>query len=87
MYSGVSDDDVRIWLNGEEVLSQNIARSAAVDQDIVPVKLRNGMNEVLVKVCERAVDWGFYLRITDMEGEPYDDLSYTSAAKLYSSAR
>jgi tetratricopeptide (TPR) repeat protein len=76
------DDDVKVWLNGEEVLSRNVSRSARIDQEIVPVSLKGGVNEILVKVCNRGGLWGFYLRITDAEGSPYDDLEIVSAADL-----
>jgi tetratricopeptide (TPR) repeat protein len=78
-----SSGDVKVWINGQEVLRQNTSRSAAIDQDIIPVSLKNGANEILVKVCSHSDDWGFYLRITDMEGTPYDDLNYTPATDLY----
>jgi len=77
-----SDDDVKVWLNGEEVLSHIVARSVAIDQDIIPVTLKSGANEILVKVCNRTGDWGFYLRITDMEGNPYVDLKFVPASEL-----
>ncbi len=79
-----SDDEVKVWLNGEEVLNSNIARSVAIDQDIIPVTLKSGANEILVKICNRAVDWGFYLRITDAEGNPYVDLKFVPASEMLS---
>lgn len=82
-----SDDGAKVWLNGEEVLSSGVGRSAGIDQDIIPVKLKGGVNKVLMKVCDEAVDWGFYVRITDMEGNPYTDLSYSPTDKLYSLAQ
>jgi hypothetical protein len=77
-----SDDDVKMWLNRKGVLSNNIARSVGIDQDVVPVTLRSGTNEILVKICNRTGDWGFYLRITDMEGKPFDDLKFISTSEM-----
>ena len=71
-----SDDDVKVWLNGELVLSKAVDRGAAVDQDIIPIRLRTGPNQLLLKVCNRTGGWGFYMRITDKMGQPYDDLSF-----------
>ena len=71
-----SDDDVKVWLNGKEVLSRNIARAAKPDQDIVSVTLNEGENQLLVKVCNREMDWGFYLRFTDSNGKALEDLEY-----------
>lgn len=80
-----SDDDVKVWLNGEEVLSKNVPRSAAIDQDIVPIILKSGTNDILVKVCNRTGDWGFYLRITDTEGNPYTDLQFVATSEMLTS--
>jgi tetratricopeptide (TPR) repeat protein len=79
-----SDDDVKVWLNGKEVLSTNVARVAVIDQDIVSVNLKEGTNEILLKVCNRAGGWGFHLRITDSQGRPLEGLGYIPAAELRS---
>ena len=73
-----SDDDIKVWLNSKLVLSKGVGRFAAMDQDIVPVSLKSGRNEVLLKVCNRDGSWGFYMRITDVTGKPYDDLGFSS---------
>ncbi len=69
-----SDDDLKVWLNGQLVLGKNIGRYAVKDQDIVPVSLKSGSNEILLKVCNRTGSWGFYMRITNEAGQPYKDL-------------
>jgi C-terminal processing protease CtpA/Prc len=71
-----SDDGVKVWLNGELVLSRNIDRAAALDQDIIPATLRKGRNQLLLKICNRLYSWSFYMRITDPAGKPYDDLRF-----------
>lgn len=71
-----SDDDVKVWINGEEVLRREEGRAAQPDQDIVSVTLNEGENQVLVKVCNREMAWGFYLRFTDDNGKPLQDLEY-----------
>jgi hypothetical protein len=38
--------------------------------------LKQGENQVLVKVCNEMMDWGFYLRFTDADGEPLKGLEY-----------
>ncbi len=69
-----SDDQAKIWLNGESIHTDSTAHSVAIDQVTIPVTLKPGKNSVLVKVCDEEIFWGFYLRITDTDGKPFDDL-------------
>ena len=74
-----SDDQGKVWLNGREVHAHTHAHSATIDRYIIPVTLKPGENSILVKVCEEEGGWGFYLRITDTDGKPYDDLIINAA--------
>jgi len=76
-----SDDQGKIWLNGEEVHAHTGTHSAQIDRDIIPVTLKHGENSILVKVCEEEQGWGFYLRITDTDGKPFDDSKIIDIAK------
>ena len=69
-----SDDQGKIWLNGEQIFTHTKAFSAVIDNYTIPVILKPGKNSILVKVCEEVGGWGFYLRITDTDGNPFDDL-------------
>ena len=69
-----SDDQAKIWLNGESVFTDSTAHSVAIDRTTIPVTLKPGKNSLLVKVCDEEIFWGFYLRITDTDGKPFDDL-------------
>lgn len=61
-----SDDSIKIWINNELVHSNQVARAADEDQDIIQnVLLQEGSNKVLVKVCNTWGEWGFYLRFTN----------------------
>ena len=68
------DDQAKVWLNGEEVHAHTRTRQAEIDREIIPVTLKSGENSILVKLCEEEGDWGFYLRITNTDGKPFDDL-------------
>ncbi|MEZ5967071.1 MAG: PSD1 and planctomycete cytochrome C domain-containing protein [Planctomycetota bacterium] len=57
-----SDDDLRVWLNGEEVLSREVPRAVAADQDRVRVRLRPGANDLLLEVVNRGGVHGFFFR-------------------------
>ena len=76
-----SDDEGTIWLNGEKVFTHTKSHSATIDRYTIPVTLRSGENNILVKVCEAEGGWGFYLRITDIDGNPFDDLKITRPNK------
>ncbi|RKU18685.1 hypothetical protein C6503_09110 [Candidatus Poribacteria bacterium] len=69
-----SDDQGKIWLNGKQVFTHTKAFTAEIDKYTIPVTFKSGQNSILVKVCEEVGGWGFYLRITDTNGEPFDDL-------------
>ena len=69
-----SDDQGKIWLNGEQVFRHTKAFSAVIDNYTIPATLKPGENSILVKACEEEGGWGFYLRITDTDGEPVKDL-------------
>ena len=71
-----SDDQGKIWVNGIEVFTHTKTFTAEIDNFKFPVKLNAGLNSVLVKVCEKTGGWGFYLRITDKDGNTYDDLDF-----------
>ncbi len=74
-----SDDQAKLWLNGKEVFAKANAGWAVLDRDILPVTLKAGKNTILVKVCNEELSWGFYLRITDVDGKPFEDLQISEA--------
>ncbi len=52
----------RLWVNGQPVAQENRYNLPRPDQSRVAVRLRKGLNRVLVKVCQEAGPLGFYLR-------------------------
>ncbi|MDQ5980487.1 MAG: hypothetical protein QG602_3464 [Verrucomicrobiota bacterium] len=58
-----SDDGVKIWLNGELVHDKWIRRPSRVDDDVVPLKLRQGPNRMLIKIQNATIDWSFLYRL------------------------
>ncbi len=71
-----TNDMGALWFNGEKILSQNIERSAVLDDDIIPIQLKKGENTILIKVCNTELNWGLYLRITDENGDAMTDLEF-----------
>ena len=76
-----SDDQGKVWLNGEEVFAHTRTSLAEIDRDIIRVTLKPGENSILVKVCEEELHWGFYMRITDTNGKPFEDLKIIDIEK------
>ena len=71
-----SDDQGKVWLNGEEVFSHTKTFMAIIDTYTIPVILKPGKNSILVKVCNEEGACAFYMRITDQNGQPFGDLKF-----------
>ncbi len=71
-----SNDSVKVFLNGKVILSRNVERVAAVDDDVVPITLPAGSSTVLLKIGQSGLNWGFYFRITEPDStEPLTGLT------------
>jgi cellulose synthase operon protein C len=70
---------VKIWLNEQLLFADDQAEVAAFDQYVVGGRLREGSNSLLVKVCQRDGPWQLGMHITDLEGNPVDGLSFSTA--------
>ena len=67
----------KIWVNGKFVFGRDeYHRSMEIDQYRLPIQLKAGRNEILVKCCQNeqtedwTKEWEFQLRITDDQGTP-----------------
>jgi poly(3-hydroxybutyrate) depolymerase len=58
-----SNDDAKIWVNRELVHQYPGARSCSPRQDTFTLRLKKGLNPILIKVCERWGDWAFVLEV------------------------
>ena len=61
-----SDDSIKVWLNGTEVLAKHIGRGAAAGQESVAVSLQKGRNELLIKIVNAGGPSGFYFAATQV---------------------
>ena len=77
-----SDDGVKVWLNGEVVHANNTPRGVVPWQDKVPVRLDQGANVLLLKVCQGAGGWGACARIVGTDGNGLDGLTFDPAPQL-----
>ena len=72
---GAADDNLTVWLNGEKVFAFEEWRNGVRhDRHIFAVKLKEGKNTVLVKVCQSMApnpepNWEFCLRVVDATGK------------------
>ena len=57
-----SDDGIKVFLNGQNILSNNIGRGAAPDQEKLVLKLKKGKNVLLLKIHNGAGPSGFYFK-------------------------
>jgi hypothetical protein len=60
-----SNDSIKAFLNGTEVWNNKIERKESVDEDRTVVTLPKGTSEILLKVCQTGLNWGFYFRIME----------------------
>lgn len=58
-----SDDGLKVWLNGELVNDKWMARTSRLDDDVVPVRLKKGKNQILIKIQNVKGLWGFTSRL------------------------
>lgn len=75
MMSVHSDDGVKIWLNGDNILTNDVARGMAIE-DVLTVILKPGKNRLLIKVNDLFAGWMFSARLTDESGNPIRDLKF-----------
>ena len=72
LYIG-SNDALKVWVNGTELISKNVQRDAGADQEQLQVQLKPGNNTLLLKVVNYSGPSGFYFRIeTDAPMTPAD---------------
>jgi hypothetical protein len=60
-----SDDGVRVFLNGREVLARDVERVLAPDQDRLTLELRPGVNTVLLRIVNTGGEAGFHWRLEE----------------------
>lgn len=57
-----SDDAIKVFHNGQSVLANKVQRGAAPDQEKVTLKLKAGVNKLLIKVVNGAAAGGHYFK-------------------------
>mgnify|MGYP001251352712 FL=1 len=59
-----SDDGIAIWVNGEKVHEHETRRGYRLGSDTVEVRLREGVNRIVIKLSQHAGDWGWGVAIS-----------------------
>ena len=77
-----SNEAIKVWLNDEEVWRMNRRRDSVFDNDVFSVVLQSGLNKILIKVCNRIGEWGYYFRITDENGNGLSDIRFVAPDKV-----
>ena len=76
-----SDDTLTVWLNGKQLIAENVGRGAAPDQNLAKLALQKGKNQLLLKICNGGGEFGFYFSAKEPElgggagGTPWTDLT------------
>ncbi|MFY9344301.1 MAG: DUF1553 domain-containing protein, partial [Planctomycetota bacterium] len=65
-----SDDAIKVWWNGREVLQKEVGRGAAPDQELLAVDLVAGDNTLLLKISNGGGPAGFYCDLRASELPP-----------------
>ncbi|MBL7698745.1 MAG: serine hydrolase [Chitinophagaceae bacterium] len=60
-----SDDALKVWVNGKLVHKNWMARGVVTDNDVIPVSLNKGKNEILLEVQDITGGWAFTARFLD----------------------
>jgi hypothetical protein len=76
-FRGAGDDNLTVWVNGQRVFGfEEYRNGVRFDRHRFRVRLRAGVNTVLVKVCQAPFDaangdpnWEFFLRVVDETGK------------------
>ena len=63
-----SDDAVKVWLNGRRIHANLVWRGVNPGDDVVPITLYPGWNQLLLKVVQGGGDWGACVRIVAPDG-------------------
>ena len=59
-----SDDGIELWLNGERVHEHDARRGYRPDSDEISVRLKPGINRLLVKLSQATGGWGWGVHVS-----------------------
>ena len=74
-----SDDGMKLWINGQLAHAHNIQRPLQAMSDRAAGRLNEGWNDLLVKVTQNNMGFGFCLRIRAADGSVIEGLKSDNA--------
>jgi hypothetical protein len=69
-----SDDGIKVWLNGQVVHANNATRGVNPGEDKVEVILKQGWNQLLLKVTQGGGEWAVCARLRKTDGSKLEGL-------------
>jgi HEAT repeat protein len=81
-----SDDGVKAWLNQVVVHANDISRGDVPDQDVAPVHLKKGSNELMLKITQGSAGWSAHARIVGHDGRAIASLHAEAPATIVPTA-
>jgi formylglycine-generating enzyme required for sulfatase activity len=67
-----SDDALAVWLNGKNIISNNVGRGPAANQDKAKLILRQGDNHLLIRIHNNSGGSGWYFSTSEKGGGKKD---------------
>ena len=64
-----SEGGIQVWLNGKKVLSREVERAVAPNQDFLELQLAKGENQLLMKINSGGGSSAFYFSVSDDPSE------------------
>lgn len=68
-----ADDRAKVWINGELIHKDTWGGHLVPDKALVPVTLRKGLNQILLKIQNGITEWQYSFRIFDAYYNPLVD--------------
>ena len=70
-----SDDGIKVWLNGQVVHANNSVRPCTPGSDKAKIKLKQGANDLLLKITQGAGEWSACCRVRGPNGQELTDVT------------
>ena len=76
-----SDDGIKAWINRKVVHANNTVRPCAPGEDKVKIKLKQGVNNLLLKITQGAGQWSACCRLRAADGKELPDVTVGPSAE------